>query len=125
MPALFDSSVQDAALDKLATATALHIVSGTPATRATVLSSSLATVALTGADFAKAAGNIDGRKTTVAAKNGVTVTGTGTAAHYCLVDGTTLLARTEVDPSSPALTSGSTVNIPATVFEVGAPTVVA
>lgn len=124
MSALFDSSVQDAALDKLATATALYICSGTPATRATVLSSALATVALASADFTKAAGNVDGRKVTVAAKSGVSVTASGTAASYCLVDGTTLLARTDVDASSPALTSGSTTNIPAVAFEVGAPTVV-
>lgn len=124
MPALFDASVQDAALDKIATATALHICTGTPATRAAVLSSSLATVAVASGDFTKAAGNVDGRKVTVAAKSGVNVTTTGTAAHYCLIDGTTLLARTEVNASSPGLTQGSTVNIPATAFEVGAPTVV-
>lgn len=124
MPALFDSSVQDAALDKIATATALHICSGTPTTRAAVLSSSLATVAVSSGDFAKAAGNVDGRKVTVAAKSAVAVTASGTAAHYCLIDGSTLLARTEVNASSPALTSGSTTNIPAVSFEVGAPAVV-
>lgn len=124
MPALFDSSVQDAALDKIATSTALHICSGTPTTRAAVLTNSLATVSVSGGDFTKAAGNVDGRKVTVAAKSGVSVTTSGTALHYCLVDASTLLARTEVDAASPALTSGSTTNIPAVVFEVGAPTVV-
>lgn len=125
MPALFDTSVLDAALDKVSTATALHICSGTPASRAAVLSASLATVTLASGDFSKSAGNVDGRKVTVAAKSGVPVTASGTAAHYCLIDGTTLLARTEVDASSPALTSGSTTGIPAVAFEVGAPTVVA
>lgn len=124
MTALFDSSVQDAALDKIATATALHICTGSPATRATVLTASLATASLTGADFAKAAGAVDGRKVTVAAKSGVAVTGTGTAASYCLIDGSTLLARTDVNAASPGLTQGSTTNIPAVAFEVGAPTVV-
>lgn len=121
MAALFDTSIQDAALDKIATATALYICSGSPATRATVLSSALATVAVSSADFTKSAGTVDGRKTTVAAKSGVAVTASGTAASYCLVDGTTLLARTDVNASSPALTQGSTVNIPATTFEIGAP----
>jgi hypothetical protein len=124
MTALFDSSVQDAALDKIATATNLYICSGTPATRASVLSSALASVALTSGDFSKAAGNVDGRKVTVAAKSGVSVTASGTAASYCLIDGTTLLARSDVDAASPALTTGSTTNIPAVAFEVGAPTVV-
>lgn len=124
MPALFDSSVQDAALDKIATSTMLRICSGTPATRAAAVTATLASVAVSGADFTKAAGNTDGRKVTVASKSNVSVTASGTAAHYCLDDGTTLLARTEVNASSPALTSGSTTTIPAVVFEVGAPTVV-
>lgn len=124
MPALYDDSVLDAALDKIATATALHICSGTPADRAAVLTNSLATVAVDGADFTNANGTTDGRKTTVAAQNGVAVTATGTPAHYCLIDASALLARTQVNASSPDLTSGSTVNIPATAFEVGDPTVV-
>lgn len=124
MTAMFDSSVQDAALDKIATATALHICTGSPDSRATVLSSSLATVAVVSGDFTKAAGSVDGRKVTVAAKAGVAVTSSGTPASYCLIDGTALLARTDVDAASPSLTVGSTTNIPATAFEVGAPTVV-
>lgn len=124
MTALYDTTVIDAALDKIATATVLHICSGTPASRATVLSSSLANVTVSSGDFTKAAGNVDGRKVTVAAKTGVAVTTSGTAASYCLIDGTTLLARTDVNAASPALTSGSTTSIPAVAFEVGAPTVV-
>lgn len=124
MPALFDPSVQDAALDKIATGTALHVCSGSPASRATVLSSSLATVALTGADFTKAANSPSGRKVTVAAKNGVPVTSTGTPASYCIIDGATLLARTEIDPATPGFTAGSTTDIPATSFAVLDPTVI-
>lgn len=121
MAALFDSSVQDAALDKIATSVMLRICSGTPASRATAVTNTLASVSVASGDFTKAAGTVDGRKVTVAAKNGVSVTASGTAASYCLDDGTTLLARTDVNVSSPALTSGSTVNIPVTSFEVGAP----
>ena len=124
MTALFDTSVQDAALDKIATATVLHICSGAPTTRAGVLSASLANTALTSGDFTKAAGNVDGRKVTVAAKNGVSVTASGTPVSYCLIDGSTLLVRADVDGASPALTTGSTVNIPAIALEVGAPTTV-
>lgn len=124
MSALFDTSVQDAALDKLATSVMLRICSGSPTSRATAVTNTLASVSLSSGDFTKAAGTVDGRKVTVAAKSGVSVTASGTAASYCLDDGTTLLARADVDASSPALTSGSTTNIPATAFEVGAPTVV-
>lgn len=121
MPALFADSVLDAALDVIAGATALHICSGTPADRAAVLTNSLATVAVDGTDFTKSDGTVDGRKTTVGAQTGVPVTASGIPAHYCLIDGTTLLARTVVDPASPDLTSGSTADIPATSFEVGDP----
>ena len=121
MPALFDDTVLDAALDKIITGTALHVCSGTPADRAAVLTNTLATVALDAGDFNKANGSTDGRKVTVAAQSGVSVTASGTPAHYCIIDGTRLLARTTVNPASPALTSGSTTNIPAAEFEVGDP----
>lgn len=124
MSALFDTAVLDAGLDKIATSTTLRICSGAPATRATAITNTLASVTVASGDFTKTAGTVDGRKVTVAAKNGVSVTASGTPASYCLDDGTTLLARTDVNVSSPALTSGSTTNIPAVAFEIGAPTVV-
>lgn len=124
MPALFDDSVLDAALDKIATGTALHICSGTPADRAAVLTNSLATIVLDAGDYVKANGTTDGRKVTVGAQLGVSVTATGTPAHYAIVDATVLLARTEVNPSSPGLTSGSTTDIPAVPFELGDPVVI-
>lgn len=124
MPAYFDDAVLDAALARISTATALHITSGTPTTRSAVLSASLATVALTAGSFTLANGTPDGRRVTVAAQNDVPVTTAGTATHYCLIDGTTLIARTEVNAASPALTAGSVADIPAVAFEVGDPVVV-
>ena len=118
----YDNSVLDAALDTIATATALHICSGTPSTRAAVLSASLATASLTGADFTTADGDTDGRKVTVAAKSGLAVTASGTPSRYCLVDGSTLLAWADVDGASPDLTSGSTTDVPAVKFKLGDPT---
>lgn len=123
MPALFDNSVFDAALAEIATGTALHICSGTPADRAAVLTNSLATVALDAGDFTIADGDTSGRKTTVGAQAAVPVTATGTPAHYCIIDATVLLARTEVDAGSPGLTSGSTTDIPAVDLEFLDPTV--
>ena len=123
MPALFDDAVLDAALDEIATATTLHICEGTPADFTAVGTSSLASVALTSGDFTKANHATSGRQVTVAAKAGVSVAETGTPGHYCLVDGTTLLARTEVNPASPDLTQNSTVDIPAVTFSVADPVV--
>lgn len=124
MPALFANSVLDAALDVIATGTALHICSGTPTDRATAIAASLATVGLDAGDYTKADGDVDGRKVTVGAQAGVSVTADGTPAHYAIVDATTLLAMTTVDPSSPDLTTGSTTDIPAVAFELGDPGVV-
>lgn len=124
MPALFDDSVLDAALNKIATGTALHICSGTPADRAGVLAASLASVAVDATDFALSNDETSGRQVTVAAQAAVPVTATGTPAHYAIIDATLLLARTEVDPTSPSLTSGSTTDIPAVQFEIADPVVV-
>lgn len=123
MAADFDPSVQDAALDKIATGTALHICSGAPIDRTAVLAQSLATVAVDAADFTKAAGDVDGRKVTIGAQAGVAVTATGTPGSYAIIDAAVMLARTDVDAASPDLTTGSTTDIPAVAFEVGEPVV--
>lgn len=123
MAFLLHDTVLDAPAAVIDNATALHICSGTPTDRATAVSQSLADVAVAPGDFTSANHATSGRQVTVAVKNGVTVDVTGTAAHYCLVDATTLLAMTEVDPASPGLTSGSTVNIPAVVFSFADPVV--
>lgn len=117
----FNDLVLDAALDKIATATTLRIVSGAaPTTVAAATSQTLATTAVTSGNFTKA-DHTSGRKTTVAAKTGVAVTATGTPTHYVLVDATLVLAVTEVDPATPGFTSGSTTDIPAVVFAIGDP----
>lgn len=115
-------TVLDAPAGVIDNATALHIVSGVaPTTRAAVISQNLADVVVAPADFTVADHATSGRQVTVAAKSGVTVDVSGTATHYCLIDATNLLAMTEVDPVSPALTAGSTVNIPAVVFSFADP----
>ena len=126
MAASYDSSVLDAALNVIKNnATVLHICSGTPTDRASVLSSSLANVAVGTGDFTgPAAHATSGRQVVVGAKSGVAVTATGTPAHYALISGSVLLALTEVNPSSPGLTSGSTVDIPTVNFSIAAPSVV-
>lgn len=125
MAALFDDTVLNAALDTIDNGNALHICSGAqPANRAAVISQSLADTTLASGDFTDADHPTSGRQVTVAAKSAVAVDVTGTPTFYCVVDATLLLAMTEVDPASPSLTSGSTVDIPAVVFSVADPTVV-
>lgn len=119
----YDNTVLDAALDKIATATALHVVSGAlPADRAATIAASLATIAVDSGDFTKADGNTDGRKVTVAAQSAVDVTASGTPTFYVLIDATVRLAWADVNAASPDLTDGSTTDIPAVVFELGDPT---
>ena len=77
---------------------------------------------MAGGDFTKAAGTPDGRKVTMAAKSGVPIDNSGTAQHIALVvvSTTTLIAVTTC--TSQALTAGGTVDVPAWVFNAGAPT---
>lgn len=119
-----NDDVMDAALDELALANAVHVCSGTPADRATAITNSLATVALTpgagNGDFTLANGDTDGRKLSLAQQADLSITADGTAAHLCYIDGTRLLRRVTV--TSQALTSGGTVTIPAhDISEIGDP----
>ena len=113
-----DTSVLDALLDKVGTATQLLVTTSQPANRAAAIAAALATVNLSSA-FTKSAGTPNGRKTTVAQQANVPVTTSGTATHVCLIDGTTLLYVTTC--TSQAFTSGNTVTVPAWTITVADP----
>lgn len=83
----------------------------------------LATTAMTpDTDYTKADGDVSGRKVTVAAKSGVSITNTGTANWICLLkSGTTELVY-KTTCTAQALTSGGTVDIPAWDIEIQDPT---
>jgi flagellar basal body rod protein FlgB len=122
MPKVAPDAVMDAALDYISGATAMHVCStldSTP-TRAEVLAASLANVSVSSGDFTKADGTTSGRKVTVAAKSGVSVTASGSASHIALIDGTNVRYVTTCTTQS--LTSGNTVNIPAWAVEIADPT---
>jgi uncharacterized membrane protein len=104
--------VLDAALDKIATATIMTLCSAQPTTRTEAVTTfALASVTMASGDFTKAAGDTSGRKVTMAAKSGISVTASGTATHVALCDGTQVLHVTTV--TSQAVTSGNTANIAA------------
>lgn len=115
-------SVLDAALDNLSgrTSPVLHVCSGTPTDRASVIANSLASEAMLAGDFTKADAGGGGRQTTVAAQSGVSVTSSGTATHVAYIDGTELAIQTTC--ASTALTSGGTVDIGSFVITFGDPT---
>jgi len=108
----------DAMLDEIATCTQMDVVSdsSTP----TDLSNTLATVTLTAGDgngdYVIADGDTSGRKLTVGAQTGVSITGSGTALHIVLSLSSVIKYVTTC--TSQALTSGGTVDIPAFDIEV-------
>src|SRR4249920_1816382 len=125
MPKVAPDPTIDGSLDLIALSTAMHVCStlDTTPTFAEVTAASLANVTLAPADFTKAAGDVSGRKVTVAAKSGVSVTASGTANHIALVTVTGSIVRYTTTCTSQALTAGggNTVSIPAWKVEVQAP----
>lgn len=124
MAKMFADSVLDGALAIADNATTIHVTSAEPANHAGIAAVSLADVTVTAGagngDYTLAAGDVSGRKLTVAAQTGVPVDASGTATHVCGTDGSTLLWVTTC--TSQALTSGNTVDIPAFDLEITDPT---
>lgn len=122
MPKWANDLMMDAALDYVAGATEMYACTtlDTTPTRTEIVAADLAgPVTMAGGDFTKADGDTNGRKTTVAAKNGVSVHTSGTAVDVALTDATN--ARYTTTCTSQALTSGNTVNFPAWKIEVADP----
>ena len=122
MAKLTADSVLDAALDNISgrTSPVLHVCSGTPTDRASVLTNSLASHNMSSGDFTKADAGGGGRQSTVAAQTGISITTSGTATHVAYIDGTELVYQTTC--TSTALTSGGTVDVGAHVISIGDPT---
>lgn len=82
----------------------------------------LAAQAITGGDYAKANGDVSGRKNTLTTPSGTTIDTTGTATHVAvtLAAGSQLRLVTTTD--STALTASGTVDIGAFDHEIGDPT---
>lgn len=110
----------DALLDALV-GTQIHVCSAQPTTRTEAVTTyNLASGAIDGTDYTKANGDTSGRKTTIGAQSGLSITTSGTATHVAITDGTNLLLVTTC--ASQALTSGGTVDTSAFKNEVGDPT---
>lgn len=86
-----DISVLDAPLDVIATATRLTLTSAEPANFAGIAAVLLGSYTIGSGDFAKATGDVSGRKVTIAAQSGNNASASGDGTHVCLDDGTTLL----------------------------------
>lgn len=114
----------DASLDYVAQSDRIIVCSAEPTTYAEATSTyALATANATAVtDFPKAAGTPSGRKVTVAAKSGTSVTASGTATHIAVCRTTDSSLRYVTTCTSQVLTSGNTVNIPSWTITIPDPT---
>lgn len=122
---LYDTAL-DAAYDDLDQATTIRVISAYAIddSHATVVTNTLASTSMTAdSDYTKADGDAGAgsRKVTMAAKNGVSVSASGTATHVAITHTSNTTVRLVTTCTSQALTSGNTVNIPSWKHEFGIP----
>jgi hypothetical protein len=121
MAKVISDSVLDGAFAVIKTATRMTVTYGQPVVFADIATLRLAEATMTPADFVTAAGNVSGRKVTMASKFAVPVTRSNNATHIVLHDNvSTMLYVTTC--TTLTLTSGTTINIPTWRIEIGAPT---
>lgn len=78
----------------------LTVCAGQPTSFADIAVKALAGVALIAGDFTIAAGDISGRKSTVAAKTGILIDASGTADHVVVDDGVSEYSVTTCTPQA-------------------------
>jgi hypothetical protein len=123
MAKLADTSVYDAALNVIKGATSMTICSSQPANQAGIAALTLATVTMASGDYTIAAGTTTpiGRKITMAAKNSLSITGTGTQTANWVVLSTASLLVYVTSCAAQSLTNGGTVNVSTWTIEILGP----
>lgn len=111
----------DAALSAIAAADTMIACSSQPADYAAVAEVNLAEVSMAPADFTLAAGDVSGRKLTVAAKTDVAVGTEGTINHVALVDTANTKLLYVTTSASQAITLGGFVDFPEWDIEIADP----
>jgi hypothetical protein len=121
MPKAASVDVLDGSLNVVRGATRMVALNGQPATYSGAFAGRLAEATLATGDFVLAAGDVSGRKVTIAAKSGLSVLAAGTADHIALLDvaGSRLLYVTTCPAQ--ALPAGGTVSIASWSIEIAAP----
>lgn len=115
-------SIPDAIIDLMLAepeGTNIHVCSAEPANYAGIAAVELATKVMTGS-YAKAAGDVSGRKNTAPAQTALTIDTTGTANHVAISNGTDTL-RLVTTAAAQLLTSGGTVDTSAFDHEIPDP----
>lgn len=118
-----DNAFYDAAFSWLqSNSIRMAACSAEPANYAGIAAVRLAEVTMAPGDFAIANGDVSGRKVTVAAKSGVSITTSGTANHIVLHNNSAILGYVTTCTALPLTAgAGNTVNFPAWKIEVAAP----
>ena len=119
-----DNSFYDSALNVLKNGMVrMAACSAEPANYAGIAAVALASATVASGDFTVANGDTSGRKVTVAAKSGVTISSSGTANHVVLHDNAAILGYATTC-SNLVLTAGggNTVYFPSRKLEILAPT---
>jgi hypothetical protein len=122
MAKFLSDAMIDSALNYVATATEITVCSAEPTDYAKAHTTyMLVNTTLSGGDFAKA-DDVSGRKVTIAAKSGLSVTNPGTATYIALTitASSTLIGYTTC--TSQVISAGNTVNIPAFKLNIADPT---
>lgn len=121
MGKIINDTVYDQTLEYIqANAESLYLVAGAVSSLDDVTSQSLGFVSVASADFTIAAGDVSGRKITVAAKTGFSISQTSTLDHVVLVTSAAILFATTHAATS--VTSGETRNSNAFKMELRDPT---
>jgi hypothetical protein len=115
------TDVLDGSLNIVRGATRMVALNGEPATYAAAFAGRLAEAVMTTADFTLAAGDVSGRKVSVAARSGLAVLTAGTADHVALLDvaGSRLLYVTTCPTQAVVL--GGLVSIASWSVEIATP----
>lgn len=100
----------------------MHLCTAQPATYAGIAAVSLGSVAMVpNTDFPLADGDVSGRKITVAAKTGITISASGTANHLVLALTSDSTLRYVMTGTPLVLTSPTTADTQAWVIEIRDP----
>ena len=119
-------SVTDAVIDAMLEAAegdTVCVCSAEPTTYTEAITTyALATTTIVPAtEFTKANGDTSGRKNTLAAQSGVSISASGTATHVAIANSGDSSLKRVTTCTSQALTSGGTVDIGAHDHEIGDP----
>jgi hypothetical protein len=121
MPKAASTDVLDGSLNVIRQATRMVALAAEPANFAAADTAKLAEATLTTTDFTLAAGDVSGRKVTIAAKTGLSVLAAGTANHIALLDAATSRLLYVTTCPTQALAAGGVVSIAPWSIEIAAP----